>query len=145
MSKFSIDARVNWFGIKPEMAVALDRVIALFFRSGFDCRITSAIRPATLDTFSLHPFGYAFDAVPDAGWTKEYWERLRFDLAHELGPQFDVLAHDAGSGMHMHVEFDPKDNEAFQTWKARERKAWAASKAPKSPVLVPPSSPFARA
>jgi hypothetical protein len=30
------------------------------------------------------------------------------DLRKRLGPQFDVVLHDTGSGLHIHVEFDPK-------------------------------------
>ena len=56
---------------------------------------------------SVHPYGLAFDAVV-------LWSRCNMDseclnaLGVRLGNEYDILLHDAGSGEHFHIEYDPR-------------------------------------
>lgn len=111
------------FGIKPEILLGLDRAIACFFKQGFPTILTSGVRAINFDRdFSLHPFGYAVDLLSDRVLTDETWKSLEEDVRRELGHQYDILVHDAGSGMHMHIEYDDKTQKDFQLWKATARK-----------------------
>ena len=110
--------KAKLFGAKPELLYAMDRTLSVFFGKGLPCIWTSIVRPKNfMRTFSLHPFGWAADCISDRHLPPEMWKELETDLREELGAQYDVLTHDAGSGMHAHLEFDPKDEPEFQKWK----------------------------
>ena len=80
-----------------------------------DCWVTSVTDGAQnrLGT-SLHPKGLAFDLrIPSRISSPlppgtHLDEDVRALLAARLGQAWDVILHDAGSGNHIHVEWDPK-------------------------------------
>ena len=45
-------------------------------------------------------------------------------VVKDIGPEYDVIVHDAGSGLHLHTEFDPEDDTDWTQWKTNERIAW---------------------
>jgi hypothetical protein len=110
---FKIAPGVSLRDFKPQSQLALDRVIAVFFKRGFPVILTSAWREKSL-TFSLHLSGYAFDVDTDRSLPTPIWVELADAVRAELGEAFDVVAHDVGSGMHLHVEYDPKKDLEWQ-------------------------------
>lgn len=55
---------------------------------------------------SKHLTGNAVDlSIKDIHNPKLWVDRIK----RALGPQYDVLLHDSGEGMHIHIEFDPKN------------------------------------
>ncbi len=105
---------------------ALDRTISVFFRNNFPCILTSAYRdPAKSEQFSLHGFGFAFDVDTDRPLKLQMWSFLKQEIQREVGPDFQVISHDVGSGMHIHVEFDPNDP-GWQEYKDELKGQWSA-------------------
>jgi hypothetical protein len=91
--------------LAPQMALVPLIVDRVFEEEGIlICVLTSGYRPK--GPGSIHPYGLAldFDAIEDL--TADRWERIRSTVRAVLGSEYQVLAHDAGSGMHLHVEFD---------------------------------------
>ena len=70
------------------------------------CVLTSGYR--LWDQSSLHPFGYAQDFDAEVQLNMETWDKIRTGVADRLGPEYDVIVHDVGSGLHLHVEYDPR-------------------------------------
>ena len=93
-------------GLQPEIAIIFPLIDAIFTNHGHVCVLTSAVRDK--GPGSLHPMGFAadFDSMRDVNPVT--WKLIEKDAKEALGNQYDVLAHDAGSGMHLHVEFDPR-------------------------------------
>jgi hypothetical protein len=125
---FKIQTGVKLREMKPQIQLALDRVIAVFFKNGFPAIVTSLWR-ATSPTFSLHLFGYAVDVDTDRSLPDNIWKGLSAMVKEELGVEYDVMAHDVGQGMHLHVEWDPKLDEEWQNVEqARLYTSWSTSR-----------------
>jgi len=92
---------VNLKGLKPEILLAL--IIADGLHK--DMIVTSAVRDK--GPKSLHPYGYAADEVYH-GCDHDTHKDIVIELKEKLGNQYDVLYHNAGSGWHIHIEFDPR-------------------------------------
>ena len=57
---------------------------------------------------SLHPYGLSFDAVVLWSNPSVDDQSVKNALTARLGDEYDVIFHDAGSGLHWHVEYDPR-------------------------------------
>ena len=110
--------------VKPQTLYAMDRITAVFFKRGLPVIWTSIVRPESPRRFSLHPFGYGVDADTDRTLNAQVWHEIGQDVAKEVGPEYDILVHNDGSGMHLHGEFDPEDDEHWLAWKAARRAEW---------------------
>ncbi len=123
--RFGPNARLYHRGteIRPQTIYAMGRIAEAFVRRGLPCIWTSIVR-AHSSSFSLHPFGYAVDADTDRELPKEVWEEIGQKTVDELGEEYDILVHNVGSGMHLHVEFDPADDPSWTAWKQKARKEW---------------------
>jgi hypothetical protein len=96
---------VSLRNVQPQTVWAMERVLEVYRNRGWNCVYTSIWRaPST--KFSLHAFGYAFDTDTDKVLTQSQWEELVFESRAVLTDEYDVLAHDSGKGMHLHVEYD---------------------------------------
>lgn len=115
------------YDLKPQMTVALDRAIAVFFRKQLPVFLTSAWR-ATSPTFSLHLFGYAIDLDTDRSLPLHIWAEIREATQAELGSEFQVLAHDAGQGMHLHIEWDPPADGNWEDERADLHALWTTER-----------------
>ncbi len=92
------------------MARAEAAVIRAFHARGFNCIKTSAYRPpATVSggEKTLHDEGLAADYDTDHEIHAGIWTALKEEIQGEVGEEYQVLAHDKGSGMHIHTEYDP--------------------------------------
>lgn len=99
-------------GLKIQIFVALQEAPKVFAHHGFDCYLTSLVRPG--DEASLHGYGYAadFDASIVVGTAAG--RAIRDELQTNLGAQYQVIWHAVPEGrFHIHVEFDP-DNEGIK-------------------------------
>lgn len=97
---------VDLRGIKPEMQEVSQIVLKAFNAEGFDCWLTSAVRPE--DDDSLHGYGFAQDYDSSSDVPKNAGMRIRSQVQGALGSQFDVLWHKTENDLyHLHVEFDP--------------------------------------
>ncbi len=93
---------VSLKGIKPETVLAINLSQRTAERLGVRVfTITSVVREKGKG--SVHPYGYAFDHTVEPN-PENYTEELKWDL----GEQYDIIGHDAGSGWHVHEEFDPR-------------------------------------
>ena len=96
-------------------AVMLLAIMQAADRLDYEVKITSGI-DRTDSGWSYHPMGEAIDAKlcgldgVDVEYTDaaDDWERWRMLVKNQLGRLFDVMIHDAGSGHHLHSEYDPK-------------------------------------
>ena len=124
--KFRMNGRLYVAGVEvaPQTLFGIDRTAAVFGQWGYDCHITSVVRGRSLENFSLHPYGYAWDAVPGFNMAAARWEEIRGEVEAEVGEQFQIIVHDAGSGMHLHGEFDPLTDPEWVEWKTAERILW---------------------
>ena len=109
--------------VKPQTIYAMDRIIPAFHRRRLSVVWTSIVR-AESGRFSLHPYGYAVDADTDRELPNDVWNEIREETIVELGDAYDIIVHNAGSGMHLHGEFDPEDDPGWVKWKARARDNW---------------------
>jgi len=100
---------VSLKNLQPQTVWAMERAREVFASRGLNCIYTSIYRQQVEgEKFSLHPLGRAFDCDTDHDISVAVWGVIADELAVILGDEFDVLAHDAGSGFHIHAEFDPK-------------------------------------
>lgn len=87
---------------------------------GYSLQITSGIDPDSgRSAASLHPLGDALDGKlgevghEDGVFTPRgdqlVYDEFRDKLKAALGDLFDVVAHDVGSGLHAHWEYQPGD------------------------------------
>lgn len=90
-------------GVRPEIVLALTVIQSLI--GDRSAEVTSIVRQH--GSKSIHPYGLAVDFVIPI-LTHE--EKIAFldKFENHLGPQYDVLLHDSGSGLHFHVEYDPR-------------------------------------
>ncbi len=74
--------------------------------TGEEATLTSGVRNE--EGKSLHGDGLAGDwsVVPELR-TEKMQQVLVARLKSRLGPDYDILIHDVGQGLHLHVEFDP--------------------------------------
>ena len=93
-------------GLKEEIVLIVPIVDDVFKAHGLTCVLTSGVRMK--GSKSLHPYGYAADFDCTETITMETWKLIERDVRAALNDQYDVIAHNAGSGMHLHVEFDPR-------------------------------------
>jgi len=56
---------------------------------------------------SLHPYGYAVDFVIEGATRKECVNILPV-MRNKLGGEYDLIFHNAGTGWHFHLEYDPR-------------------------------------
>lgn len=111
---------VNIFGTKTEMLEAHCVVASIFDKYGYDCVVTSAVRESG-NFFSLHPHGYARDYRAKHIKTWDEKAAIEKELKSAL-PICDVdLKNVDDPNSHYHVEYDPKDDKAWQTEKSRLR------------------------
>jgi hypothetical protein len=110
----SIKPGVSLYGIKPEMVIVDSVVTSVFLKFGYDCVTTSGVGMKH-STRSLHYPGYAEDYrskhISDIKIKHDILNHLR-----ECLPCCDiVLEHIGEPEEHYHVEFDPKDDDNFQS------------------------------
>lgn len=92
--------------LQPQTLWAMERVKDIWHARGLNCVFTSIWRPQAARR-SLHPLGRAFDTDTDRELSPTIWGLISDEAQVILGDEYDVLAHDDGSGMHLHVEWDP--------------------------------------
>jgi hypothetical protein len=97
--KFGPDAITD--GLKPQAIRAVVVAAAVFTRLGFDCWVTSAVRPD--DTDSLHCYGMAVDFDSSGIVSFDAFKVLAEDIQAMLGDNYDVIYHKG----HVHAEYDP--------------------------------------
>ena len=119
-------------GIQPQIIYAMTRITAVFFKRGLSIIWTSIVRGEDKVRFSLHPFGYGMDADTDRELPTDEWKAIGNSVADEVGPEYDVMVHDAGSGMHLHTEFDPEDDDHWTMQKGLWRSEWEDRNASKA-------------
>jgi hypothetical protein len=89
-------------GIQPETILGMMVARSVCEVEGYEFCVTS-VREGTHMSGSKHYTGHAFDMrtrdMPD-----ETKQRVRDDMAHRLGPDYDVVL----ESTHIHCEFDPK-------------------------------------
>lgn len=119
---------VNVYGVRPEMTLVDNIVASVYAAYGFNCYQTSIVGKSH-SKYSLHPVGFAIDYrtkhIRGEG-RKVMLEALVISLKQAL-PQCDIVLEYLGEDEeHIHVEFDPKDDPAFQDDKAtyRETGKW---------------------
>jgi hypothetical protein len=99
---------VNHRMMSPQILLAIlraDQLNAFHFQQ--DTVITSITdnAPGRVSN-SLHKNGNAVDlSIKDHPNAQQWFVMIK----EALGPQFDVLLHDVSTGLHIHIEFDPKD------------------------------------
>ncbi len=106
---------VSLSGLQPQAVIGLMVAAEVYAEHEVDCWVTSVTDGAAgrLGT-SLHPKGLAFDLRLPSRSTSPLPPGLHLDedvralLQVRLGSAWDVILHDAGSGNHIHVEWDPK-------------------------------------
>ena len=85
------------------MLTGLIQAEAIFSAHGYDVVVTEWWRPPRPGKPSLHPVHHAFDLrarnIPDGQRTM-----MKKDLNAALGPDWDVVLHGVGSGVHFHCE-----------------------------------------
>jgi hypothetical protein len=100
---------VSFKNLKPQTVWAMERVQEVYLGRALNCIYTSIWREVVEGEFSLHPFGYAFDTDTDKILAPQVW-RVIADEARDVlgskGSDFQVVAHDVGSGWHLHTEVD---------------------------------------
>jgi len=135
---FGLKAWLSYEGIFVQTPIiyAMDRITAVFFKRGLSFEWTSIVRDEG-NSFSLHPLGFAVDADAINELPEAEWKDIGDGVAFELGPQYDILVHNAGSGMHLHTEYDPVDDESWQREKAAMRKGWGKRHAESSEESSP--------
>lgn len=114
----------NGVEVEPEIVYAMARIIAVFFKKGLSVIWTSIVRNEDRLRFSLHPYGYGVDVDTDRELPHETWSEIGDDVVRELGPEYDVIVHDVGSGIHLHVEWDPEDNHEWTQFKIQMKEEW---------------------
>lgn len=99
---------VRWFGMRPELALAITAAISVARNLNADLRVTSCTDGKHSNT-SLHYAGAAFDCTLSKGWNGDRAKMFRDTLQHALGEEFDVILEQRESGRpsHIHVEFQP--------------------------------------
>lgn len=123
-----IKTGVQIYGLKPEMAMC-DAIAGVVFRLHSIPCVRTSVTGKKHGTRSLHPVGLAVDYR-----TKHITGLRRLDTVgmivadlKEALPCCDVVfEHAEQEQEHIHVEFDPKDDERFQADKAiyRETGVW---------------------
>lgn len=98
--------RAQLKGIQPEILAIKDEIDDIFQSHGYVCVMTSAVRES--GPGSLHPMGFAMDFDATRHVNPVTWQQIEREAKERLGDEYDVLAHDSGSGMHLHCEFDPR-------------------------------------
>ena len=97
---------VQLAGIRPEMAVVLDVVPIVFARNGYDCWVTSAVRP---NDPGKHGSGEGLDFDSSTDVPEETGHRIAASAKSFLGDDFDIIWHRAAGGRwHLHAEYDRK-------------------------------------
>jgi hypothetical protein len=90
-------------GIKPEILLALQLIDGVY--RDYEYIITSVWRER--GPKSLHPYGYAVDFIY-RGVEHDAAIRMTENFKKVIGEQYDLIYHDAGSGYHWHLEYDPR-------------------------------------
>lgn len=104
-AELKLSESVSLRGIRPEMALVLQEVPKVFFRHGFDCWLTSGVRPKSRG--SLHSVGLALDFDASTHITQEEGQLIADELGQNLSREYQVLWHKTKRGnWHLHVEFD---------------------------------------
>lgn len=107
MSRVWFKKGVSLRNVQPQTIWAMERAREVYASRGLNCVYTSIWRPQIDgERRSLHPLGLAFDTDTDHDISAAIWGLMADELATILGDEYDVLAHDAGSGMHLHAEWD---------------------------------------
>lgn len=100
------------YGIRPEMVMCDGTVTAIFNKRNYYCMVTSGVGKKHSQK-SLHYVGYALDYR-----TKHLPEDVKQEILKEIKealPCCDVILEHLGEPQeHIHVEYDPKDDEQFQ-------------------------------
>lgn len=104
------------YGIRPEMVMCHGSVVSVYNKRGFYCMVTSGVGKKHSKR-SLHYVGYALDYR-----TKHLSDDVKRKIVKEIQealPCCDVVLEHLGEEQeHIHVEYDPKDDEQFQADKA---------------------------
>lgn len=107
---FRVADGVSFRNEQPQMARLEAAVIRAFFVRALACILTSAYRPpgsTTSGENTLHDEGLARDYDTDRELSLEMWVDIRDEVQEGVGKEYQILAHDTGSGMHLHGEYDP--------------------------------------
>lgn len=110
--------------VKPQTVYAMERIAAEFFKRGLPVIWTSIVRAEFSRRFSLHPHGYGVDAVSNREILVPLWQEIGQAVAKDLGGAYDVLVHDDGTGLHLHTEFDPENDDHWTLWKETAKRDW---------------------
>lgn len=90
---------VKLAGLKPEMCIVLDVVPVVFARKGYDCWLTSAVRPG--DT-GKHGSGGGLDFDSSTHIPDSVGCEIAVSAKAYLGDEFGVVWH--GPRRHLHVQ-----------------------------------------
>ena len=111
----AIKPGVKIYGIRPEMVVVDSIVRSIYNDHKFGCVITSGVGKKHSE-FSLHYPGFANDYR-----TKHIPIEAKYAIIADIRkalPCCDVVfEHEGKAQEHLHVEFDPKDDENFRAAK----------------------------
>ena len=98
---------VSFQDMRPQLVFAImcvDQINTRHYGEFRDTWITSVCDGAAGRVAgSLHNYGYAADFSIKGHPNAQEWKDK---IAARLGPEFDVVLHDVGSGDHIHVEYD---------------------------------------
>ena len=109
----AIKPKVKLYGIKPEMVLIHTIVVGIFNKHGVDCVITSGVGKKHSKR-SLHYPGYALDFRIKHIDNESTIKDITRDLIEALPCCDVVLEHLFQPQSHLHVEYDPKDDDQFQ-------------------------------
>jgi hypothetical protein len=96
---YKIKPGVDMTGLKPEMAAVLDIVPVVFERKGYDCWVTSAVRPGDP---GKHGEGGALDFDSSTNIPHDVGIEIQRSVKAYLGPTYGVLWH--GPRWHLHTQ-----------------------------------------
>lgn len=88
-------------GLMPQAIRAIVVASMVFNKWGFDCWLTSGVRPEDKD--SLHCYGMAVDFDSSNIVSFDMFKAMEHDIGQILGENYYALYHKG----HIHVEYDP--------------------------------------
>lgn len=100
LADVSLGPGVDVEGIKAQTIRAIVVASGVFTSFGYDCWVTSCVRPDDKD--SLHCYGMAADFDSSVDVPEEHFLLMQDAIQLELGKKYDVVYHKG----HVHVEFD---------------------------------------
>lgn len=119
-SNNEIKSGVAFYGLRPEMAFCNQFVLSVFNSRGIQCVPTSIVGKKH-GTGSLHPVGFAIDYrtkhIKGANRGMRV-HALVADLKKALPCCDIVFEYEGKEQEHIHIEYDPKDDEKFVAAKA---------------------------